>query len=198
MTAGPRIAGVVLAAGAGRRFGGRKQLAELDGTPLLQHAVDAMLLVPAVDPVVAVLGADAEVIRQAIDFGEARPVVCEGWGEGMAASLRCGIDAIGDDPDWVIVTLGDQPRMTAQVIAWVVDEAVAAGDWVAAIRTTYDGEPGHPVALSAWLLPEVRSLRGDAGARELLGRHPVITVEAGRLYRPGDVDTPEDLEALKP
>lgn len=144
-----------------------------------------------------VLGHEADAVRAAVDLHGARPVVCDGWREGQAASLRCGVEALGD-VDWAVVTLGDQPRITPQVISWVCDEAARAGDWVAAVRTTYDGEPGHPVALSRWLLDEVRSLRGDVGARELLAAHPVLTVEAGRDCRPGDVDTPADLEALRP
>jgi molybdenum cofactor cytidylyltransferase len=189
------IGGVVLAAGGASRFGSAKQLAELDGVPLLQHAINAVVDVFAIERTVVVLGARADDVMEAIDFRGAEPVVCPEWADGMAASLRCGVEALGD-VDWAVVTLGDQPRITPQVISWVVDEAARAGDWVAAVRTTYDGEPGHPVALSRWLLDEVRTLRGDVGARELLAAHPVLTVEAGRDCRPGDVDTPEDLEEL--
>jgi molybdenum cofactor cytidylyltransferase len=191
------IGGVVLAAGGASRFGSPKQLAELDGAPLLQHAVDAMTEVPAIERTVVVLGACADEIREAVDFRGAEPVVCAEWETGMAASLRAGLDALGE-VDWAMVTLGDQPRITPQVISWVADEALGAGSWIAAVRTTYDGVPGHPVALSRWLLDEVRTLQGDVGARELLGVRPVLTVEAGRDSRPGDVDTPEDLEALRP
>ena len=79
------IAGLVLAAGGARRFGSPKQLAELDGVPLLQHAIDAMLAVPSLDRVVVVLGAVAEEIAAAVKFASAEPVVCRDWEEGMAA-----------------------------------------------------------------------------------------------------------------
>ena len=190
------IGGLVLAAGGASRFGSPKQLAELDGRPLLQHAVDAMLAVPAIDPVVVVLGAEAERVRAAVDLGEARSVVCHGWADGMAASLRCGVEAVGDF-DWVIVTLGDQPRVTPQVIAAVMDRAESAPAGTAAVRATYDGAPGHPVALGRAMLPRLAQLRGDAGARELLGGADVRTFEAARLCDPADVDTPEELEALR-
>jgi molybdenum cofactor cytidylyltransferase len=190
------IAGVVLAAGGASRFGSPKQLAELDGVPLLQHAVDAVLAVPAVDPVVVVLGASAERVREAVSLGDARAVVCPDWEAGMAASLRCGIAAVGD-PDWVLVTLGDQPRVTAEVIAGVADAAASAPPGVDAVRAMYDGVPGHPVALSRAMLPGVAKLRGDVGARELLGSASVRTFEAGRLCDPADVDTPEELEGLR-
>ena len=190
------IAGVVLAAGGASRFGSPKQLAELEGVPLLQHAVDAVLGVPAIDPVVVVLGAEAERVRAALLFGEARPISCPHWEEGMAASLRCGIEAVGD-ADWVVVTLGDQPRVTSQVIAAVVDEAVGAPAGVDAVRAVYDGVPGHPVALSRAMLPGVAQLRGDVGARELLGSAKVRRFEAAHLCDPVDVDTPEELEGLR-
>jgi molybdenum cofactor cytidylyltransferase len=190
------IGGIVLAAGGASRFGSPKQLAELDGVPLLQHAVDAMLAVPAIDPVVVVLGAEAQRVLEAVDFGEAQIAVCGDWAEGMAASLRCGVEAVGDC-DWVILTLGDQPRVTPQVIAAVLDHADSAPTGTAAVRATYEGVPGHPVALGRAILPQVAALTGDVGARELLGHATVRTFEAARLCDPTDVDTPEELEALR-
>ena len=187
------IGGLVLAAGAATRFGAPKQLAELDGAPLLQHAVAAMLAARGIDRVVVVLGARAAAIRAVVDFAGAEVVECDGWAEGMAASLRAGVDALRGC-EWVVVTLGDQPRMSPQAITAVLR---AAGPGVEAVRTTYDGRPGHPVALRGSLLPRVRELRGDVGARDLLDGIRVRTVEAGHLGRPGDVDTPEELEALR-
>jgi CTP:molybdopterin cytidylyltransferase MocA len=185
--------GLVLAAGAARRFGTPKQLAELDGIPLLQHAVDAMLAARGVDRVVVVLGAGAGEVRAAVDFGGAEVVECDGWAEGMAASLRAGVAALASC-DAIVVTLGDQPRMSPAAIAAVV-EAAAPG--VDAVRAVYDGEPGHPVLLRGALYDRVGLLRGDTGARDLLDGVQVRTVEVGHLGRPGDVDTPEELEALR-
>jgi molybdenum cofactor cytidylyltransferase len=192
----PVIGGVVLAAGGSRRFGSPKQLAELDGAPLLQHAVDAMLGVPAIDAIRVVLGAHADEVRDAVELADAEPVICHQWQEGMAASLRCGVAAL-DGCDWVIVTLGDQPRVTAQVIAAVVDRTKGARAGTGAVRALYDGVPGHPVALGRELLEQVAGLRGDVGARALLDHAVVRTVEVGRLASPVDVDTPEELEALR-
>jgi CTP:molybdopterin cytidylyltransferase MocA len=190
------VGGVVLAAGAGRRFGGPKQLAELDGVPLLQHAVDAMLAADGIGPVRVVLGAHAGGVLAAVDLGAAMPVVCDAWEEGMAASLRCGVGAL-DGCDWVVVTLGDQPRITAHVIAAVVIEAARAPAGCTAVRATYDGRPGHPVALGRSLRPAVAALQGDVGARDLLDAASTRTVEVGDLCRPDDVDVPADLDALR-
>ncbi|MEA2290957.1 MAG: hypothetical protein QOD55_2954 [Solirubrobacteraceae bacterium] len=192
------IAGLVLAAGAARRFGSPKQLAELDGVPLLQHAIDAMLAVPQLDRVVVVLGAAAEHVAAAVKFATAEPVVCERWSEGMAASLRCGVEAAGD-ADWVVVTLGDQPGITPEAIEAVIAATDAATDPPPdAVRAEYGGVGGHPVALSRGLLARVAELQGDVGARELLAGATVRAVEARHLASPDDVDTPEELEAIRP
>jgi molybdenum cofactor cytidylyltransferase len=189
---GPTIGGIVLAAGEGRRFAGTKQLAELCGRPLLSHAVSAMLGVPAIRPVVVVLGHDAEEIRARVDLGDAEPVVCPEWGEGQAASLRAGIAAVGD-VDAAVVTLGDQPFITPQVIAGVLDYDDRRHD---AVRATYDGRPGHPVLLTRRLLDRADELEGDVGFRRLLDGWRVRRFEAGQLADPTDIDTREELARL--
>jgi CTP:molybdopterin cytidylyltransferase MocA len=187
------IAGLVLAAGGASRFGSPKQLADLEGVPLLQHAIDAMLAVPSLDRVVVVLGSYAEEIAAAVKFASAEPVVCPEWPEGMAASLRCGVAELGE-ADWVVVTLGDMPGVTPEAIEAVMD---AVGDDVDAVRAEYGGHGGHPVAMSRALLGRVPSLRGDVGARDLLRDARVRAVEALHLARPDDIDTPEELEAIR-
>jgi CTP:molybdopterin cytidylyltransferase MocA len=192
----PRIAGVVLAAGAASRFGAPKQLAVLDGRPLLQHALDAQADA-GLDERVLVLGARAEEVRAAVDPRGARVVVCAGWEEGMAASLRAGL---GDLPPgtWAVVTLGDQPRIPAAAVRAVADAALAGAGGAAAVRATYGGTPGHPIALGPAILARVARLRGDVGARPLLAGAAVHELELGALGSPDDVDTPEQLEALRP
>jgi CTP:molybdopterin cytidylyltransferase MocA len=189
---------MVLAAGASLRFGATKQLADLDGRPMLQHVVDAVLAVPALDPVVVVLGAHHEEIQARIDPGRASVVLCLGWEEGIAASIRAGLAAIREsDPDVarVLVTLGDTPRLESAVIEDVLRAAIEAPPGIP-VRATYDGTPGHPVVLPEEMLAAVESLSGDEGARELLAGAPVLLVEAGG---PGgiDVDTPDHLESLR-
>ncbi|HSI80936.1 MAG TPA: nucleotidyltransferase family protein [Solirubrobacterales bacterium] len=187
------IGGLVLAAGEGRRFGGRKLIAELDRRPLLEHSIEAILAVPAIERVVVVLGADADEVAAATDLAGTESVVCEQWREGMAASLRSGIAALGDVSAAVIV-LGDQPFITPQVIAAIVDQADAPE---AAARATYGGRPGHPVLIKRLLFEAVASLRGDAGARDLLAEAGVRELECAHLCRPDDVDTQDDLEVAR-
>ena len=181
------VAFIVLAAGAGRRFGGPKQLAPLAGRPLLQHVVDA-----APDPLTVVLGAHADAIRAGVDLDGVDVVVCEDWEEGQAASLRAGVAAVGP-VEAIVVLLGDMPFVTPQVIAGAVDHLTDRWD---AVRTLYRGAPGHPVVLGRRVLDAVPNLRGDVGARDLLRAFRVREWEAGHLCDPADIDTPEQLEAI--
>lgn len=188
---------VILAAGASTRFGSPKQLAELDGRPLLQHVLDTVNGIADLDPVVVVVGAHHEAVLAAVDPGRARVALCLGWDEGIAASLRAGIAALDEEQDLerVLVVLGDTPLLESAVIEDVLAAALAAPPAVP-VRATYDGRPGHPVVLPRQLLGAAGELSGDEGARELLQGGPVLLVEAGG---PGgiDVDTPENLETLR-
>jgi molybdenum cofactor cytidylyltransferase len=188
----PEIGGIVLAAGEGKRFGGPKQVARLDGRPLLEHAVRAMLAVPSISPVVVVLGAHADAVREAVDLGGADVVVCDNWAEGQSASLQAGVAALGE-VEAAVITLGDQPFISAEVIAGVLGHR---GRHLA-VRATYDGKPGHPVLLERRLLDHVSELDGDHGARTLLEGPNVLPWEVGRLCDPTDIDTPERLQEVQ-
>ena len=185
------ICGLVLAAGAGTRFGERsKLLAELDGRPLLEHAIAAQCAVAELDRVAVVLGASAEDILSRVEFMRAEPVVCERWHEGQALSLRRGIEYLTDGRDVrkVIVTLGDQPRVTPVLIARFVGEPPGT-------RAVFGGVPGHPAVLGPVQMRAIGSMRGDQGARQLLLGG--ATIECGDSSAVRDVDTPEDLEAIR-
>jgi molybdenum cofactor cytidylyltransferase len=182
------IAGLILAAGEGTRFGAEpKLLAELDGRPLLEHAIHAQCAVPALERVVVVLGANADRILERVEFLDSEPVVCPDWHDGQAASLRFGVEQL-EGANKVVITLGDEPLITAQVIARFVDDRAPA-------RATYDGRPGHPVSLGGKQLSAVAALSGDRGARELLSG--ARTIECSALCSGRDVDTPRDLEAIR-
>ncbi len=182
------MCGLVLAAGGGSRFGAApKQLADVGGRPLLQWAVDAQCAATALERIVVVLGARSEAIRARIDFGRAEVVDCDDWSAGQSASLRRGLVALGD-AGLVIVTLGDAPLVTTEVIELFTGQAPGT-------RAVYGGRPGHPVVLGAAHIAALTAARGDEGARGLLRGGPVL--EVGGLCRGDDVDTPEDLAAVR-
>jgi molybdenum cofactor cytidylyltransferase len=180
--------GLILAAGAGTRFGADspKQLAVFRGRPLLEWAVGAQCAVSGLERVVVVLGSRARHVAAGIDFGRADTIVCEDWESGQAASLRRGLGELAES-DRVVVTLGDAPLVTPEVIELFVAAEPRT-------RAVYDGRPGHPVVLGAEEIAALTSLRGDRGARGLLHGGPVV--EVGHLCSGRDVDTPDDLEEI--
>lgn len=188
-TASVPLTAVILAAGAGERFGGPKQLAELDGRPLLTHAVGTALAHRAVDRVVVVLGARADAVRAALpaDRYPVRTVVCADWADGPSASLRCGLAAL-DGTD-ALVLLADQPRLPPAAIDRVL---ATPGELV---RATVDGRPGHPVLLRGPWPARIAGLSDDERRTTL--RDHARAVEVGDLGGSDDVDRPADLERLR-
>jgi molybdenum cofactor cytidylyltransferase len=186
------IGGLILAAGKARRFGGAKQLADLNGRPMLEHAVRAMTASP-VGRVVVVLGAGAEDVIAQVDLHGAEPIVCERWEEGQSASLAFGLGELSEC-DAIVVTLGDLPNLSTNAIRRVI---AARGDGVEAVRATYAGEPGHPVLLERELFERLRDVSGDHGARNLLLSVNSREVPCDDLGGGEDVDTPAQLDTLR-
>jgi molybdenum cofactor cytidylyltransferase len=182
------IGGLVLAAGAGERFGGRKQLAPLHGRPLLEHVLEAMEAAP-LDRVAVVLGAHAGEVRSAVPLHGAEPVVAHDWAEGIGASLRAGVEAL-EGSEAIVIALGDQPWLAPEAVARVIE---ARGGDALAVRATFGGTPAHPVLFERWLFARLRDIEGDEGASTILGEVPVREVACDGLGRPDDVDVPADL-----
>lgn len=190
------IAGLVLAAGGGLRFGATKQLAELDGRPLLEHSLAAMSAA-GLDRLIVVLGSRSADVLAEVDLHGAEAVVCARWGEGQSVSLAYGLAHLQENgpaaPEAVVVALGDQPGLAPEAVRRVLDARGAA----LAVRATYGGEPGHPVVLERPLLSQFRDACGDAGARGVLRRAGATEVPCDDLGGGADVDTPADLTALR-
>lgn len=185
------VAGLLLAAGEDRRMGRPKALVEVDGEPLLLRAV-RLLREGGCDEVVVVVGARADDVAALVP-GLA-VVRCDGWAEGMGASLRAGLEALEAGPhEACVVALVDQPLLGPQAVARLV-----ASGGLASVAT-YDGRPRNPVLLSRAVWPEVAaSAVGDEGARGWLRAHPdrVHLVPCDGTGSPVDVDTPDDLSRL--
>jgi nicotine blue oxidoreductase len=187
----PPVAGLLLAAGAGRRFGGPKALAEIDGRPLVLRALHT-LTAAGCDPVRVVVGAAADQVRALLP-DPSQAITADDWQTGMGASLRAGLTALAATPEPVaaLVHLVDLPWVGPGILARVA--AHATPDTVA--RAAYDGTPGHPVLLGRRWWPEIaETARGDRGARDwLAGRDDLTLVECGDLGSGRDVDRPADL-----
>lgn len=185
--AGEGFWALVLAAGAGARFGGDKLRAPWGGRTLIEASVATAKAAPVEG--VILLARPGDVL---LDDPAVRVVEVTEWAEGMAATLRAGIAALPPDAAGAYVFLGDMPRIPAQVLASLA-EAVAAGAPAAA--PVFEGRLGHPVLFSATLFPELAALTGDRGARSVLERlgDRLARIEApddGVLF---DVDTSADL-----
>ncbi|MGX7826704.1 nucleotidyltransferase family protein [Actinokineospora sp. 24-640] len=183
-------AGLLLAAGAGRRFGMPKALAPHRGALLVDHAV-ATLADGGCAPVVVVTGAAADEVAAHVADSAVHVVENPDWASGMASSLRAGLAALdGLAVDAAIVLTVDTPGVTAAAVRRV--SALAAPDALA--RATYDGSPGHPVLLGRDHWAEIAAQAvGDAGARPYLAAHPVVGVPCADIADGADADRPEDL-----
>ena len=192
------VAGVLLAAGEGSRFGRPKALVELDGQTLAERGV-TLLRAGGTDPVLIVTGAAQ------VDLGpehQARTVYNGEWRTGMGSSLRAALRAlteleVGPEVGAAVVALADQPLVGAAAVGRLI-AAYQAGAGVAV--AAYGGRPRNPVLLAREHWPEViATATGDQGARAFLRARPdlVTLVECGDTGRPDDIDTPADLEHIE-
>jgi CTP:molybdopterin cytidylyltransferase MocA len=174
-------AGLLLAAGAGRRMGTPKALA--DGW--LHRGIDA-LAAAGCSPVVVVLGAAAQQARTVMQGLKVVVAVATDWSEGLSASLRTGIAALADDAPAVVVTLVDLPDVGQSVVRRVLTHGAAPSTLT---RATYHGRPGHPVVLGKSHWPGILDAAdGDVGARTYLDQHGPTLVECGDLASGRDID----------
>ncbi len=186
------VAGVLLAAGAGRRYGMPKALAG-EGE-WLRRAVGA-LVEGGCDPTVVVLGAAADRAAPLVPAG-ARVVIAPDWDEGMGASLRVGLAALGRDVDGYVqaalVHLVDLPDVGAGVIRRILARATGVALPAVVARAQFGGRPGHPVLLGRDHWDAVAAaVSGDRGARDwLAGRSDLVLVDCTDLATGADVDRP--------
>jgi CTP:molybdopterin cytidylyltransferase MocA len=198
-TGGARaVAGLLLAAGGGRRLGGRpKALLPHRGRPLVEHAA-RVLREGGCATVHVVLGAQADDVRARASLPGCVLVDNPDWEQGMGSSLRAGLDSlIGTGARAALVSLVDQPGIGPEAVARVL--AAYAGEESLA-SAAYDGLRGHPVLFGAAHWAGIAATAtGDRGARAYLKEHQpeVALVECGDVARPFDIDTEADLAHLE-
>lgn len=193
-----QVIGVLLAAGGGRRLGGRpKALLDHGGRPLVEHAAEA-LRAGGCDRVHVVVGARSSAVRErAARLADCVWVENPAWEEGMGSSLRAGLRSLdGTGARAALVALVDQPGVGAGAVARVL---AAGASRTALVSAAYEGVRGHPVLLGAehWA-PVAASATGDRGARAYLRAREaeIRLVECGDVADPFDIDTPADLARL--
>ena len=193
-----RIAALVLAAGGSRRLGRPKQLEPWGRTTLLGHVLDRVRRFP-VDEIWIVLGADVDRVLEQVDLNDVGVVENPEWKEGIASSLRAGLDALTrlSKADAVLVVIGDQPDIEPAVVERLVAEYRKRHPQVVIPKYRYAW--GNPVLVDRSLWPRLMSLEGDEGARKLFQAHPEWVREVWfETLPPRDVDTEADVEELRP
>ncbi|MGW0701772.1 nucleotidyltransferase family protein [Streptomyces sp. NPDC002867] len=193
----PVVAGLLLAAGGGRRLGGRpKALLTHHGRPLVEHAV-RVLREGGCGPVHVVLGAAADAVREAADLAGCTVAENPDWESGMGSSLRAGLASLpAEGVDAVLVLLVDQPGIGARAVARVRAAGLSRAALAAA---AYGGERGHPLVFGADRWADIAaSAVGDRGARAYVAAHEgeLTLVECGDVAEEYDIDTPGDLRHL--
>lgn len=186
----------MLAAGASNRLGRPKQLLPYKGTTLLKHAVQ--LAVDAVlNPIVIVMGANEGLLTKEIKESQATIVINNVWEEGMASSIRIGLQKMLElEPgiSKVIMMVCDQPYVTVQLLQDLIAKHTETGKPV--IASNYKNNVGTPALFDATVFNELMQLKGDSGAKKILNNHPewvaAIEFPLGEI----DIDTEEDYNEL--
>ena len=194
---GAAVGVVILAAGASTRMGTPKQLLPYRGRSLLRQATETALA-SVCQPIIVVLGANAERLRQEVKDLPVQVVENLRWGEGMSSSIRAGVAALDADPNRisaVVLALCDQPFVSAQVINHLVEVYHFTGKPIVASK--YSGTLGVPALFSHTLFSELKALRGGEGAKQVITNYPCevfsVPFPAGAI----DIDTPKDYEQFR-
>jgi len=186
----PAVAGIVLAAGASRRMGRNKLLLDVGGEPLVRRTV-RRALEAGLDPVVVVLGFEADLVREAVADLPCRPVVNANHARGQIESIRAGLLALPAESAAAVTLLADMPLVTAGMIARLADRFRAGG--VALVVSEYGGVQAPPTLYARPLFAEILALEEGACARQVARRH---RAEAAVFEWPAaallDLDSPDD------
>lgn len=187
---------VVLAAGASSRLGSPKQLLNYSGATLLQHAIEAAQSSDAAK-VLVVLGAHADAIKHALDNTTVDTIVNTEWKEGMASTIRCGLQTLVEmNPqlDAVIFMVADQPFVTTELLNNLLD--LHRKEQHSIVASKYGSTFGTPVLFSKQFFPELLQLTGDVGAKSLVRKYmnqaAFVSFPKGEI----DIDTVEDYKNL--
>lgn len=189
----PRIVAVVLANDPGSGFAGSKYLSDIGGVTLIDRSLADASVWP-VDEVIVVLGPDVEEITSTLGSWDATIVIDPEWEEGLAASLRVGLDVVmrGPAADLVIISFADQPGIPANDVSALVESA----EDVAAVVPKYRYRRGFPIVLARDVWEHLLGMEGDIDLLGLLESHPAGVAEVwfDHLEMPR-IQQPEDVSA---
>jgi molybdenum cofactor cytidylyltransferase len=187
---------VILAAGKSNRLGSPKQLLSFKGRSLLQHAAEAAIGT-GLKPVIVITGSGAQLMEKELENYPVQLVYNENWEEGMASSIRCGVDTVlglKPEADGILFMVCDQPFADTAVLNELIARQKETGMPITA--SAYDDVIGTPAIYHKSIFPELHALTGDIGARKIISKHSdelaVISFSSGKT----DIDTGSDYETL--
>ncbi|HEY71098.1 MAG TPA: putative selenium-dependent hydroxylase accessory protein YqeC [Anaerolineae bacterium] len=188
-----RVGGVVLAAGGSMRLQRMKQLVSWRGRPLVWHAVQAARS-GGLSPIVVVLGAERDKIRESLTGEEVIFVENPDWEQGQSTSVKAGLSAIVESAEGVVFLLADMPMVGADLVRALVERHRST--LAPVIAPQFAGRRANPVLFDRALFPELLQLEGDTGGRALFERYPVESIAWSEdVFL--DVDTTQDLDRLQ-
>jgi len=188
---------VILAAGSSSRLGRPKQLLPYKEKKLLQHSID-VALDAAVRTVVVVLGANFSIIKKEINVHSASIVINDNWQEGMASSIRCGVNALMEiNPviDAAIFMVCDQPHVSAALLQNLLTKQKETQ--LPIVASMYANAVGIPALFHESLFNELLQLKGDVGAKKMMNKFPDLVATIPFPQGETDMDTIEDFQALQ-
>ncbi|PKM12345.1 MAG: nucleotidyltransferase family protein [Gammaproteobacteria bacterium HGW-Gammaproteobacteria-3] len=184
---------IVLAAGASKRLGTLKQLARWKNQTLLEHALQKLRSLLA-ERVIVVLGAHAVTIQAAVALDAVTTVVNNDWRQGVASSLRAGIETLPPSASAVLILLCDQPLISVAQLQTLLAAWQNESDRI--VASEYSMSVGVPALFPAEFFPALRKLEGDQGAKRLLKEYAAKVIKISLPEAELDIDTPDDFDYL--
>ncbi|MBD2356784.1 nucleotidyltransferase family protein [Tolypothrix sp. FACHB-123] len=197
MTNDLNIAIIILAAGASSRMGQPKQLLPYQGRSLLQHTVESAIA-SLCNPVIVVLGANAQQIRSQVNQNLVQIVENPQWHLGMSTSIRSGISALNNysqNIEAAVITVCDQPYISTEIINNLI--AAYSSTKKPIVASQYAETLGVPALFSRQFFPELLELNKDTGAKYLIKKYRDLVLTVNFPLGSIDIDTPQDYETLQ-
>jgi molybdenum cofactor cytidylyltransferase len=192
-----KVVAIVLAAGRSTRFVRNKLIEPIDGEAMVARVV-GVAIASGADPIIVVTGFEATRVAAVLQGLNVKVVRNPAYDEGLSTSLQVGIRAVPPESDGALILLGDMPGVQARDIGMLLARFAVAGREAICLPVK-DGRRGNPVLWGAAYFPEMMAISGDVGAKELLARHAdkvcEVPAESNGIF--ADVDTPNDLDAMK-
>ena len=187
---------ILLAAGASSRLGKPKQLLTYNNKTLLQHSLQ-IAIATEIEPIVTVLGANSGLLRESLENQKGLTIINEGCGEGMASSIRCGMEALlktAPALDGIIIMVCDQPFVTSKLLTDLVKKHQLTRKPI--IASSYNSNLGTPALFDTTIFAHLRSLKGDSGAKKMMQANPDWVASVDFPFGEFDIDTNADYDLL--